>query len=150
MLIDLENEAYRAVQQVGIFVEKKELEKALAYDRNQYEKGFAAACAASKKENETELKINIATSDLALLRQIGEEAAELAQAVFKYLRTRDEESPTPVSSEDALFNILNEMADITLCNSVFLADKPDLEDIVIKIKSEKLSRWESRIERRQK
>ena len=67
-----------------------------------------------------------------------------------YLRTRDEESPTPVSSEDALFNILNEMADIALCNSVFLVDKPDLEDIVIRIKSEKLSRWESRIERRQK
>lgn len=36
----LEDEVYRAVQNVGIQVDKAELEKALLYDRNQYVKGF--------------------------------------------------------------------------------------------------------------
>ena len=34
------NEIYRAVQNVGINVDKEELLKALKYDRGQYEKGF--------------------------------------------------------------------------------------------------------------
>ena len=37
---DIENGIYRAVQRVGINVDKKELMQALAYDRNQYARGY--------------------------------------------------------------------------------------------------------------
>ena len=40
----------RAVQDVGIFVDKDELIKALQYDRDQYEKGFADGLEAAKRE----------------------------------------------------------------------------------------------------
>lgn len=35
-----ENECIKYVQSVGFDVDKEELTKALAYDRNQYEKGY--------------------------------------------------------------------------------------------------------------
>lgn len=38
--IEVENEAYKAVQNYGINVDKKELLKALTYDREQYSKGY--------------------------------------------------------------------------------------------------------------
>ena len=39
----IENDATKVVQSYGFNVDKEELEKALKYDRNQYEKGYAAA-----------------------------------------------------------------------------------------------------------
>lgn len=41
MKMQHEGEILKAVQNVGVFVDKDELLKALAYDRGQYEKGFA-------------------------------------------------------------------------------------------------------------
>ena len=38
-----ENLVVAAVQEVGVTVDKEELEKALRYDRQQYEKGYADA-----------------------------------------------------------------------------------------------------------
>lgn len=35
-----ENQVFQAVQSVGVNVDKAELLRALAYDRNQYEKGY--------------------------------------------------------------------------------------------------------------
>ena len=40
MDLDLENKIVSAVQEVGISVNKYELERALAYDRGQYDKGY--------------------------------------------------------------------------------------------------------------
>ena len=40
----------RAVQDVGIFVDKDELIKALQYERDQYEKGYADGMAAAQIE----------------------------------------------------------------------------------------------------
>ena len=37
----IENTVYKAVTKVGVNVNREELIKALAYDRNQYEKGYA-------------------------------------------------------------------------------------------------------------
>lgn len=39
-IIDIENNVYKAIEQIGIDVDKDELIKALAYDRQQYEKGY--------------------------------------------------------------------------------------------------------------
>lgn len=40
MRIHQEGEIFTAVQNIGVHVDKEELIKALAYDRNQYEKGL--------------------------------------------------------------------------------------------------------------
>jgi len=45
----LEDEIYKAVEQVDIKVDKDELIKALKYDRGQYEKGYEDAKAEQKK-----------------------------------------------------------------------------------------------------
>ena len=37
----IEGDVFKAIQSVGIDVDKEELLKALQYDRNQYEKGYA-------------------------------------------------------------------------------------------------------------
>lgn len=41
--IKIENDIIKAVQNYDIHVDREELAKALAYDRNQYDKGFADA-----------------------------------------------------------------------------------------------------------
>ena len=43
MQMNIENGIYKAVQNVGVVVDKDELLKALLYDREQYEKGYADA-----------------------------------------------------------------------------------------------------------
>lgn len=40
MSMEIEGEIMRAVQKVGVIVDKEELIKALRYDRGQYNKGF--------------------------------------------------------------------------------------------------------------
>lgn len=37
---EVENEIFRAIQEVGVDVDKDELIKALQYDRDQYQKGY--------------------------------------------------------------------------------------------------------------
>lgn len=41
MCLKMENNVYTAVQNVGIYVDKDELIKALQYDRGQYSKGYS-------------------------------------------------------------------------------------------------------------
>lgn len=43
MAIEIDNGVLRAVQKHGFDVDKEELAKALQYDRNQYDKGYADA-----------------------------------------------------------------------------------------------------------
>lgn len=43
MRVQQEGEVFKAVQHVGVTVDKDELLKALAYDREQYEKGYRDA-----------------------------------------------------------------------------------------------------------
>lgn len=43
MQTQIEGDIYKAIQNVGIDVDKEELLKALQYDRQQYEKGYADA-----------------------------------------------------------------------------------------------------------
>ena len=41
MQVKMEGEIVKAVQNIGVNVDKEELLKALKYDRNQYQKGYA-------------------------------------------------------------------------------------------------------------
>lgn len=43
MQTQIEGDVFKAIQNVGIDVDKEELIKALQYDRNQYEKGYKDA-----------------------------------------------------------------------------------------------------------
>ena len=78
-----------------------------------------------------------------LLAQLAEEATELAHAALKYRRALDDENPTPVSSDEAFKNLIEEIDDIGLC----------LETLALmwRVKSnslqreQKLNRWVERL-----
>lgn len=48
MRTKFDNEIYQAVQEYGVVVDKEELIRALRYDRDQYENGYADGLAADK------------------------------------------------------------------------------------------------------
>lgn len=50
-----------------------------------------------------------------ILAQLGEEAAELAQAALKLRRTLDGTNPTPVSEAEAGAALIEELSDVALC-----------------------------------
>ena len=82
------------------------------------------------------------------LAQLAEEATELAHAALKYRRALDDENPTPVSSNEAFKNLIEEIDDIALL----------LETLALKWRIEfnsssrerKLKRWVERLEKAQK
>ena len=51
----------------------------------------------------------------AMLEQLAEEAAELAHAALKYARILRDENPTPVSMDDAIANLSEEVTDVSMC-----------------------------------
>ena len=74
------------------------------------------------------------------LIQLAEEAAELSQAAIKYVRVLREE--TPVTKEDALQNLTEEVADVSVCMTSVndLVPLSDVAEIIV----EKVKRWENR------
>lgn len=83
----------------------------------------------------------------AMLKQLAEEASELAQAALKYDRALETKvakkyiSPTPKSSREAMDNLVEEIADVALCLMVVgIRGLPD------KIMLEKAKRWRDRLE----
>jgi DNA-directed RNA polymerase subunit RPC12/RpoP len=57
MQLDLESKIMSAVQEVGISIDKDELVRALKYDRDQYEKGYADAKAEPPKMHWTDKQV---------------------------------------------------------------------------------------------
>lgn len=78
-----------------------------------------------------------------LLAQLAEEATELAQAALKLRRVVDGKNPTPVTYDDALENLLEEVADVDLVLAV-LGLCESFEDEYTRIKT-KMARWETRL-----
>ena len=66
----LENDVFEAIYSYGINVDKDELIKALKYDRQQYEKGFADGCRHSIKDFKAEVAREILNE---LLKMIADE-----------------------------------------------------------------------------
>ena len=56
MRMELEGEVFKAVQNVGVHVDKEELLKALQYDRGQYNKGFNDGYAKAIEEFAEQIK----------------------------------------------------------------------------------------------
>ena len=75
------------------------------------------------------------------LIQIAEECAELNQACLKLIRVMDGDSP--VSEKKARENLLEEMADVTLCIKVKTTHMEDNEIHAIMV--QKYKRWRDRI-----
>lgn len=51
----------------------------------------------------------------ALIEQCAEECVELSKACLKMSRKMRNENPTPLSENDILQNLAEEMADVTIC-----------------------------------
>ena len=88
-------------------------------------------------------------SDEDILCQIAEEAAELAQAALKLRRAITRTNPTPVTVDEAKYNLLEEYGDV-IGSFLAYAKKNNLDDESVYetsnefIKS-KFDRWAQRI-----
>lgn len=88
-------------------------------------------------------KIYMAMGMPELLEQLAEEATELAQAALKLRRVVDGKNPTPVKYDDALENLLEEVADVDLVLAV-LGLCESAEDEYARMDA-KLARWKNRL-----
>lgn len=77
-----------------------------------------------------------------LLAQLAEEAAELSQAALKLRRVLDGKNPTPTTYEQALDNLQEEIADVTLILDIL--DLDVFEDTYNRMTA-KLARWVNRL-----
>ena len=75
------------------------------------------------------------------LIQLAEECSELAQAALKLVRVLH--GDTPVSRDEAVSNLIEEIADVDVCVFV-LSDIAPSKEVCEKIVQKK-QRWESRI-----
>lgn len=81
-----------------------------------------------------------------LLCQMAEEASELAQAALKLRRVYDRTNPTPVSKEDALKHLYEEIADVWLTlKALGLDTEPFIADYQGRM-AEKVCRWAKRLD----
>ena len=81
-----------------------------------------------------------------LLTGLAEEAAELAQAALKLRRTFNGVNPTPISEEQAMERLYEEIADVKLYVSLLDVNPQYISEVM----QHKLSRWRDRIEERDK
>ena len=85
--------------------------------------------------------------DEELLAQLAEEAIELAHAALKLRRTYILTNPTPVRTVDAIDNLVEEIADVSLVLDVLNLDPLTEMEIDI-IKAKKMERWAYRLKNR--
>lgn len=78
-------------------------------------------------------------------QQLAEEATELAHAALKVCRTLDDTNPTPVSFEEAMAKVHEELADVRLAVMVLNLDNFSDNEVHGKIMINKLQRWTERL-----
>lgn len=81
----------------------------------------------------------------AVLEQLAEECAELAQASLKYARLLRGDNPTPKTEQECLEAVTEEMADVELCNSLLMGGDYVDFDAVMELIEVKDKRWHDRI-----
>ena len=82
----------------------------------------------------------------AVLEQLAEECAELAQASLKYARLLRGENPTPKTRQECLEALTEEIADVDLCISELMVEGLVDSNKVIDIIDQKGNRWKERLE----
>lgn len=86
-----------------------------------------------------------------VLAQMAEELTEAAQAALKLRRAMDGANPTPISVDTGMKNLIEELADCQLCEDIFFHGMAEqcvshAYREIDRIKSEKMERWETRLE----
>lgn len=86
-----------------------------------------------------------------VLAQMAEELTEAAQAALKLRRAMDGANPTPISVDTGMNNLIEELADCQLCEDIFFHGMATqcvnhAYREIDRIKSEKMERWETRLE----
>lgn len=85
----------------------------------------------------------------AILCQLAEEAAELAQAALKLRRVLDGTNPTPMNEREALDNMLEEIADVQNAFNVIKCKwGNDFREPIEHTISEKRYRWAERLQQK--
>lgn len=87
-----------------------------------------------------------ALSDLELLAQLAEEAAELGHAALKLRRAIDGGNPTPVTKAEAVKNLREEIADVWLLVKVLGMDEERDVATYREIMARKVDRWAKRMD----
>lgn len=77
-----------------------------------------------------------------VLMQLAEECAEVSKAALKLARIYQGENPTPVTEEEAIMMLNEEVADFFVCCSCI--EEIDW-DVVSSIYDEKMKRWATRL-----
>lgn len=85
--------------------------------------------------------IEIELTERALLEQLAEEAAELAQAALKLIRVRGNGNPTPVTVVDAEAALIEELSDVALVAAALGISKDSV------LMDQKAARWAERIKK---
>ena len=82
-----------------------------------------------------------------LLAGLAEEAAELAQAALKYRRTFSNANPTPMTAEEAMVALDEEVADVILyLGTIGLINEVNFSNMVqVAHVAEKKIRWKNRL-----
>lgn len=76
-----------------------------------------------------------------ILAGLAEECSELAQAALKLRRVFDQKNPTPMSEEDAIEHLYEEIADVKLyCSQLDIPAR-----YISEIMERKEKRWEERL-----
>ena len=83
-------------------------------------------------------------SEEALLEQLIEESGELIQVAAKRLRILRGESPTPVTLEKNMTALIEEMADVECCTSVY-ETKMHIRNSITHSYFDKMDRWNMRL-----
>ena len=79
-----------------------------------------------------------------ILAQLSEEADEVAQAALKLRRTLSSANPTPVTTEEAYQDLLEELGDVSLCLNILEMNQPQDLLIIQKTMVRKAERWVKR------
>ena len=81
-----------------------------------------------------------------LLVQLAEEAAELGKAALKLRRTYSDINPTPIGSQEAFANLMEELADVYTCLHILGYGTCENLMQVHQIAVAKQARWARRLE----
>ena len=76
-----------------------------------------------------------------LLAQLAEECSELAQAALKYRRVLDGTNPAQISKEEAIRNLLEEIADVHLQLELLGFNSEKTEAVCREVMARKTDRW---------
>lgn len=107
-------------------------------------KPFSQAYAEHRDQTDMRNQVNYIITNEELLRQTGEEAAELAQAALKVIRSV--RGTTPIREQEALNNLAEEIGDVQNCIDILFKRFPWMKDKAADSAEKKLERWKDRLE----